>query len=266
MHDSNRLSYLMCVFSLLWSSSIFAVDGILEINQACAINGGCFTGDNPGFPVTITQEGSYRLTSNLAVSHQNTSGISVTAANVTIDLNGFSVSGVTSCEGSPLICSPTGTGLGVFGCLVSCENLTVRNGSITGMGSHGVKLEKYGRAVDLNLSSNGGSGVAFINGAFVQNCLIRWNGDAGISGGTNDPLILGTNITGNIILGNAGYGIRLTGPAVVVGNTITYNESEGLFGSQAGYSGNVISLNEGTVVPGADEMGVNICDGNTTCP
>ena len=31
-----------------------AVDGVLEINQACAANTGCFTGDSAGFPVTIT--------------------------------------------------------------------------------------------------------------------------------------------------------------------------------------------------------------------
>ena len=42
-----------------------AVDGVLEINQTCAVQTGCFAGDSPGFPVTITQPGSYRLTSNL---------------------------------------------------------------------------------------------------------------------------------------------------------------------------------------------------------
>jgi hypothetical protein len=47
---------------------IFASDGQLEINQACAVNTGCFPGDDPGFPVTITQPGSYRLTGNLDLS------------------------------------------------------------------------------------------------------------------------------------------------------------------------------------------------------
>ncbi len=67
-------------------------------------------------------------------------------------------------------------------------------------------------------------------------------------------------------MGNAGFGMNLAGPTVVVGNTIAYNEQQGLFGGDAGYDGNVISSNNGTVVSGADEMGVNICDGDTTCP
>ena len=31
----------------------FASDGVVEINQTCAITTGCFAGDASGFPVTI---------------------------------------------------------------------------------------------------------------------------------------------------------------------------------------------------------------------
>ena len=31
----------------------YAVDGVLEINQTCAVNTGCFAGDAAAFPVTI---------------------------------------------------------------------------------------------------------------------------------------------------------------------------------------------------------------------
>ena len=31
----------------------FADEGVLEINQVCAVNTGCFVGDSAGFPVTI---------------------------------------------------------------------------------------------------------------------------------------------------------------------------------------------------------------------
>ena len=56
-----------------------AVDGVLEINQTCAISTGCFPGDSPGFPVSVTQPGSYRLTGNLDLSAEgvNVSGIAV---------------------------------------------------------------------------------------------------------------------------------------------------------------------------------------------
>ena len=37
----------------LMASPALAVDGVLEINQTCAVLTGCFAGDIPGFPVTI---------------------------------------------------------------------------------------------------------------------------------------------------------------------------------------------------------------------
>ena len=43
----------------------FAVDGVIEINQARALAGGVLGDairDPPGFPVTIDRSGSYRLT------------------------------------------------------------------------------------------------------------------------------------------------------------------------------------------------------------
>ena len=45
-----------------------AVDGVIEINQARAMAGGITAGDNPGFPVNLTESGSYRLTSDLTVA------------------------------------------------------------------------------------------------------------------------------------------------------------------------------------------------------
>jgi hypothetical protein len=66
-----------------------AVDGVLEINQTCAVNTGCFAGDTAGFPITINTQGSYVLTSNLDLPDVNTTGIEVTVGIVTIDMNGM---------------------------------------------------------------------------------------------------------------------------------------------------------------------------------
>lgn len=71
-----------------------AVDGVLEINQVCAVNTGCFPGDAPKYPVTISSSGSYRLTSNLFGIGANTDGIVVEKSYVTIDFNGFAIQGV----------------------------------------------------------------------------------------------------------------------------------------------------------------------------
>jgi hypothetical protein len=94
-----------------------AGDGVLEINQTCAVKTGCFSGDTAGFPVTISAAGSYLLTSNLVVPDENKSGLpfaSSTVSNVSIDLGAFEIHGPVVCSGTPLSCVPSsGTRNGV---------------------------------------------------------------------------------------------------------------------------------------------------------
>lgn len=69
-----------------------AVAQPLPIDQTCAEVTGCFPGDDPGFPVTITQPGEYVLTSNLVVLR----GFAIatgSGAGVSIDLAGFMIDG-----------------------------------------------------------------------------------------------------------------------------------------------------------------------------
>src|SRR6266850_592227 len=68
----------------------YAVDGVVLIDQNRALAGNVTPGDAPGFPISITQPGSYRLSGNLTVPAA-TNGIEISASNVTIDLNGFSI-------------------------------------------------------------------------------------------------------------------------------------------------------------------------------
>src|SRR3954468_7937478 len=75
-----------------------AVDGIILIDQNKAMTGNVTPGDAPGFPVSITQPGSYRLTTNLIVADPNTNGIEISANHVTIDLNGFAIIGPADCS------------------------------------------------------------------------------------------------------------------------------------------------------------------------
>lgn len=56
---------------------------------AGGVSGGVIILDQPGFPVSILNPGSYRLTSNLEVPSENTTAIEVLVSDVTIDLNGF---------------------------------------------------------------------------------------------------------------------------------------------------------------------------------
>jgi len=43
----------MLILRALATNPALASGGVLEINQSCAVNTGCFTGDSAGFPVEI---------------------------------------------------------------------------------------------------------------------------------------------------------------------------------------------------------------------
>src|SRR4051812_36040395 len=90
-------------------------------------------------PFTISQSGSYYLTRNLKVASATTA-ITINADNVTLDLNGFTISSAAS----------PATGSGIF-IGADRHDITIRNGSITGT---------------VVLNSGAFSGGGFVNGIF----------------------------------------------------------------------------------------------------
>src|SRR5262245_64017552 len=89
---------------------------VVSINQSNAQAGRVTAGDTPGFPVTISQPGSYRLSSNLVVKEAGVTAIEITANDVTIDLAGFSIVGPNTCGGAPVECTiQGGSGIGIKG-------------------------------------------------------------------------------------------------------------------------------------------------------
>src|SRR3954467_4472230 len=67
-----------------------AADGEILINQAKVNAGGITPGDTAGFPAILSRAGHYKLNGNLIVPAQK-NAIEVTAPDVTIDLNGFTI-------------------------------------------------------------------------------------------------------------------------------------------------------------------------------
>src|SRR5579871_2894201 len=115
----------------------FAVDGVVLINQSNALAGNVTPGDTPGFPVTISQSGSYKLSSNLVIADPNGTGILITADNVTIDMNGFSMIGPSVCNGSGTTPTSSCTVSNTSGIGINAgeqTGITIMNGSIRGMG------------------------------------------------------------------------------------------------------------------------------------
>ena len=49
---------ILTLLIVLLAAPIVASDGVLEINQTCAVNTGCFEGDEAGFPVLMKTSGS----------------------------------------------------------------------------------------------------------------------------------------------------------------------------------------------------------------
>src|SRR5271156_6144744 len=102
--------------ALLFSAPAFAIDGQVLINQSTVMAAG-------GFPYKITQPGSYKLSGNLVVP-ANTDGIDINVSNVTIDLNGFKISGPVTCTGS--------------GASISCGTFPILFGIFAGPGTDSV--------------------------------------------------------------------------------------------------------------------------------
>jgi hypothetical protein len=201
----------------------FAVDGVVLINQSSALAGNVTPGDTAGFPVTISVSGSYRLSGNLTVPDANTTAIKVTADNVTIDLNGFSILGPVVCVGTPVTsCMPTGgTGLGVDG--GSIRNTTVVNGSVRGMGNGGILLGAGAYVEKVHVESNNDGGVSFTSGMAIGNTIIA-NGGNGITSGFS-----GNVVSGNTINFNQLFGIQFVCPSVAIGNVVMSNAQGNFF-------------------------------------
>jgi hypothetical protein len=99
------------------------------------------------FPYTITKPGSYILTSNINAGTALYAFL-VEANNVTLNLNGFTVSGAVVC--SPSSCNTNNNTFGIYS-FSSYTNTTVENGTVTGF-NNGVNINE-GTIHDLTVTS-----------------------------------------------------------------------------------------------------------------
>jgi len=248
----------------LTASVSLTADGVVQIDQSRALQGNVTPGDAPGFPVTISQPGSYRLTGNLTVPDLNATAIQITADFVTLDLNGFGIIGPFVCTAGPAtICPATGKGVGVQAGIDQPKGprgIRVLNGSVRGMGLFGIQLTGDGSLVEkVTVDSNAGGGMtvagtvtqsaATQNGSFgiianiVRDCFSSQNAGDGIilgvpgpnggvasgnnsssNGGVGIAVQLGTASVNTLFL-NTGAGISALCPSSIVGNTIVTNGS-----------------------------------------
>jgi hypothetical protein len=234
-----------------------AVDGVVLINQANALAGNVTPGDTPGFPVTISQSGSYKLSSNLVVTDPDAEAIRITADNVTLDLNGFSIIGPSVCNGQGGTATTSCTVSNVQSIGIDALEqigITIVNGYIRGMGFEALVCLGDAHVEGIQATHNA-SGIQ-ANGVIIHNIMdynlfVGFNGTGIVQGnvasGNQIGFLAGGIIKDNIANFNSGSGFfGQVGSTVVSGNSAKGNGSADILvacpGSATGNSG-VITFN-----------------------
>ena len=212
----------LAVLFLALAPPALASDGVLEINQACAVNTGCFPGDAAGYPVTISLAGaSFVLTSRLVVPDERMDAILINRSSVSIDLGGFEIIGPVTCSGTPLVCTPaSGGGTGVEA--ATSRGISVKNGSVSGMGRVGVLLGEQAEVTNLRVRGNAVDGIRVDNGSTVSGNTVYQNGKMGIYAGS------GSTVSGNTTYENGNIGMAVDAGSTISGNTASQNEGDGI--------------------------------------
>ena len=257
-----------------------ASPGQLEINHICATQLGCFSGDTPGYPVTIDGSAgrSYIFSGDLSIPDLNVAGIKINVADISIDLNGFKIIRAGCQDGS---CATNSDGHGIDSPSVS-KGLSIKNGSIIGMGGIGLLLGSNAVVEDMYVTLNGDSGLQLGDGARVINCSVTHNTLSGITVGNGSYVAhntvnnnidtgiivgLGSTVINNAVFLQGQNGIVANEGALIQGNTIRNNFNNGLVIARDGaYRNNVFSVNINSNITGAGfNAGGNSCAGSL-CP
>ena len=138
--------------------------------------------NTPGDQVSvyvISAPGSYYLTGNITANGKN--GISVTADNVTLDLNGFAVTSTSNPAGGIGVVFRNPQQVG------SLRNGVLRNGTITGWGGGVEGSGTSMHVTGINVSDCRDEGIslgAFSNGSLVDFCTVSSTGGTSIGATT----------------------------------------------------------------------------------
>ena len=198
-------------------------------------------------PFTISQSGSYVVVANLTLSTTNTNGITISADNVTLDLNGHTLKGPGNTTGS-------------FGSCIDFNsysyNVVIRNGIIQnwrGSGIDGFEIGVRG-ANNCNIESlqcyyNGENGIYVSFNCIIKDNICLYNGKIGIF--TRDASL----ITNNVCKGNTLQGISANSSSCITGNTCSSNGGTGI----SVVNGNTVELNTCSFNTGT---GIEIYGGN----
>lgn len=181
--------------------------------------------------ITISSPGSYFLTGNLNVESA-AHGITIASADVTLDLNGFSVRRLTGTGGSGVLINGYFTGVDIRngsitgGTVFGSGGTFVLAGWTNGVSIAGVITAPACRISDLRVSGTRATGIAAERGS-VERCLVDTTGGTGIYAFTvSDCVVRYAQLSGISCSSSPGASVRNS-----YGETVAVNSS--LYGIEA---------------------------------
>ncbi len=226
-----------------------AVDGVIQINQDKALAGGVNFFDAAGFPISISEPGSYRLTGSLVSDSTTANAIEISASGVTLDLNGYTINGPGNL-GSANGISSTQAGVRII------------NGTVRSFPGHGITSSASAVIERVETIGNSGHGIDVASpGSLIRGCRADSNLSDGIRTGSEgsvlDSIATGNQGDGiecldrctvarNTVFNNGANGIHVDDASTVTGNTTSGNTEDGIkAGNGCTISNNTVNNNGG---------------------
>jgi len=228
------------------------------ITQSKALAGNVTPGDAPGYPITLSVPGHYQLKGNLNVP-AGVNGIEIIAANVTLDLNGFSLNGPVSCTRNASTRLVTCVGSGGAkrdGVKIVQPGAVLRNGTVQGFDGTGVSVSDgaSARVEDLRSAQNFYNGIVALGAnasILASRSSFELNGSSGVA------VQYGGNFVDSSASFNNQVGFGGSCHTLIVNSVATGNLGSGVLGVSAK---GVVSKRNGAPRSGGCTMGGNLDD------
>ncbi len=218
--ESTNMVNIYAERAMYWSTSNFPTwqGG----HTARGISGleGCYTelSQPSSFPITISNAGSYKFVENISITDNDTNAINITGSNVTLDLNGFTLTGPGYDQGD------SGIGIYVYNEDASPQNVTIENGHIRNFRGNGLQAVGFNvNVTQINFYNNGAFGVYSVGGnGVIERCNFYANGQSESGGGIYASRMV---IRDNSLQGNYGSGI-LVNTGTLITNNIVFSTAD----------------------------------------
>jgi hypothetical protein len=207
-------TFILATCSVIVASTAAAQ---VTINQTKALAGNVTSGDAPGYPVTLSQPGAYKLTSDLVVPEWS-KGVVIAAAFVTLDLNGFSIRSTNHCTSntqSQMLTCPQPNQSTAHGVESPNNHTIIRNGRIYGFSGHGISGAGGEKLEDLTVYGNARYGYVGFTPGYAEPNPGHIVGSRFFSNGHMGAFARNTLIERSQFSYNASKGLRVYGGTVI---------------------------------------------------